>query len=40
MGSTVLVASHDVNLVAEGDAPVLSLKGGRLSKALGPDHDV
>ena len=31
MGSTVLVASHDVNLVAEAGAPVLTLKGGKLS---------
>ncbi len=30
MGSTVLVASHDLNLIAEADAPVLTLKGGKL----------
>jgi cell division transport system ATP-binding protein len=35
LGSTVLVASHDVTLVAEADAPVLTLKGGRLSVPVG-----
>jgi len=32
MGATVLVATHDVALVAESGAPVLTLKGGRLSE--------
>jgi len=31
MGSTVLVATHDVALVEESGAPILSLKGGRLT---------
>jgi len=31
MGATVLVATHDVNLVAEGQAPVLALNEGRLA---------
>jgi cell division transport system ATP-binding protein len=31
MGSTVLVASHDVTLVSEAGFPVLYLKGGKLS---------
>lgn len=30
MGATVLVATHDLGLVAESGAPVLTLKGGRL----------
>ncbi len=30
MGSTVLVASHDVALVEESGSPILTLKGGRL----------
>jgi cell division transport system ATP-binding protein len=33
MGSTVLVASHDVALVGETDYPVLTLQGGRLAPA-------
>jgi cell division transport system ATP-binding protein len=32
MGSTVLVATHDLNLIAEADAPVLTLSGGKLSE--------
>jgi cell division transport system ATP-binding protein len=36
MGSTVLVATHDVALVEESGAPVLTLKGGRLSSPLTP----
>jgi cell division transport system ATP-binding protein len=31
MGSTVLVATHDQTLIAEADAPVLTLKSGKLS---------
>jgi cell division transport system ATP-binding protein len=31
MGSTVLVATHDRTLIAEADAPVLTLNGGKLS---------
>ena len=34
MGSTVLVATHDMPLVAESAAPVLTLKGGKLSPPL------
>jgi cell division transport system ATP-binding protein len=33
LGSTVLVATHDPILVAEGDAPTLLLRGGRLEPA-------
>ena len=32
MGSTVLVATHDLTLIAEANAPVLTLKGGKLSE--------
>jgi cell division transport system ATP-binding protein len=35
MGSTVLVATHDLGLIAEGDAPVLTLTGGKLSDPTG-----
>jgi cell division transport system ATP-binding protein len=34
MGATVLVATHDIALVAETDAPVLTLKAGRLTQPL------
>ena len=34
MGATVLVATHDLAMVAEADAPVLTLQGGRLSEPL------
>ena len=27
----MLVATHDLNLIAEAEAPVLTLKGGKLS---------
>jgi cell division transport system ATP-binding protein len=37
MGSTVLVASHDVTLVAEADAPILTLSGGRLTTGGAPN---
>jgi cell division transport system ATP-binding protein len=36
MGATVVVATHDLALVAETDAPVLTLANGRLSELAGP----
>jgi cell division transport system ATP-binding protein len=36
MGATVVVATHDLALVAEGEAPVLTLRSGRLSEPEGP----
>jgi cell division transport system ATP-binding protein len=33
MGATVLVATHDLSLIETADAPVMTLKGGRIEAA-------